>query len=124
MTPDYRALCAELVELSAPVDSISQLTERLQRLNELADHARALLAEPVAEGPSEKELYDLFCEYEREPVESMRAALARWGRAARRPKPPSLKAQALIELGDVYNRDKIDDVTYDTIRLALEQLDD
>ena len=45
-------------------------------------------------------------------------------RIARRPKPPSLKEQALIELGAVYNRDKIDDVTYDTIRLALEQLDD
>ena len=43
--PDYRALCAELVELSAPVDSISQLAERLQKLNELADRARALLAE-------------------------------------------------------------------------------
>jgi len=43
-------------------------------------------------------------------------------RDARRPKPPSLKEQALIELGDVYNRDKIDDVTYDTIRLALEAL--
>jgi hypothetical protein len=45
-------------------------------------------------------------------------------RAARRPRPPSLKEQALIELGDVYNRDKIDDVTYDIIRKALEQLDD
>lgn len=43
---------------------------------------------------------------------------------AMRPKPPSLKEQALIELNDVYNRDKIDDVTYTTIRLALEQLDD
>ena len=43
-------------------------------------------------------------------------------RQAMRPKPPSLKEQALIELGDVYNRDKIDDVTYDTIRLALEAL--
>lgn len=43
---------------------------------------------------------------------------------AMRPKPPSLKEQALIELGDVYNRDKIDDFTYDTIRLALEQLND
>jgi len=43
-------------------------------------------------------------------------------RAARRPKPPSLKKQALIELGDVYNRNKIDDTTYDTIRCALEML--
>jgi hypothetical protein len=45
-------------------------------------------------------------------------------RMIRRPKPLSLKEQALIELGDVYNRDKIDDVTYDTIRRALEALDD
>ena len=44
-------------------------------------------------------------------------------RAARR-KPPSLKEQALHELNDVYNRDKIDDSTYDTIRRALEALDD
>jgi hypothetical protein len=50
-------------------------------------------------------------------LERARAALTE-------PKPPSLKEQALIELGDVYNRDKIDDVTYDTIRKALEQLND
>ena len=43
-------------------------------------------------------------------------------RIDRRPKPPSLKEQALHELNDVYNRDKIDDSTYDTIRRALEQL--
>ena len=43
-------------------------------------------------------------------------------RAARRPTPPSLKQSALHELNDVYNRDKIDDSTYDTIRRALEQL--
>ena len=43
-------------------------------------------------------------------------------RATRRPNPPSLKEQALHELNDVYNRDKIDDSTYDTIRRALEQL--
>ena len=43
-------------------------------------------------------------------------------RVARRPKPPSLKEQALHELNDVYTRDKIEDSTYDTIRKALEQL--
>ena len=47
--PDYRAMCAELVELCTPVDSIPQLAERLQKLNALADRARALLAEPEAE---------------------------------------------------------------------------
>ena len=45
-------------------------------------------------------------------------------RAARRPNPPRLKEQALHELTDVYSRDKIDDSTYDTIRRALEALDD
>lgn len=45
-------------------------------------------------------------------------------RIARRPKPPSLKEQALHELADVYDRDRIDDSTYDTIRRALEALND
>ena len=43
---------------------------------------------------------------------------------ARRHKPPSSKERALHELNDVYNRDKIDDSTYDTICRALEALDD
>ena len=41
-------------------------------------------------------------------------------RAARRLKPLSLKEQALAELVDAYDEDKIDDTTYDTIRAALE----
>jgi len=45
-------------------------------------------------------------------------------RAARRLRPPSLKERALHELADVYNRDKIDDSAYDTIRLALDALPD
>ena len=43
---------------------------------------------------------------------------------ARRPKPPSLKEQALNDLADAYNADKIDDTTYENIRLALEALPD
>ena len=66
---DYRALCAELVELCTPVDSIPQLAERLQKLNALADRARALLAEqpvsppyklPEPEGPSAEDLDKSF----------------------------------------------------------------
>jgi hypothetical protein len=45
-------------------------------------------------------------------------------RTTRRPKPPSLKEQALAELGDAYDEDKIDDTAYDTIRRALEALND
>jgi hypothetical protein len=50
---------------------------------------------------------------------------AYWGellRSRRRPKPPSLKEQALWELVDAYNLGQIDDSTYDTIRKALKAL--
>lgn len=42
----------------------------------------------------------------------------------RRPKPPSLKKQALSDLTHAYNADKIDDTTFENLRRALEQLDD
>jgi hypothetical protein len=45
-------------------------------------------------------------------------------RAARRPKPPSLKEQALEVLGNVQKGWGLAEVDLDTIRLALEQLDD
>ena len=45
-------------------------------------------------------------------------------RLARRSRPPSLKEQALLELGDIYNDEKIDGHAYNTIRSALEQLND
>ena len=43
-------------------------------------------------------------------------------RTARRPKPPSLKEQALTALRQVGNCEEIDNVTFDTIRRALEAL--
>ena len=85
MTDEFRVLCAELVELCTPVDSIPQLAERLQKLNALADRARALLAQPVAEGPSDDELDELFTEID-QSGEALswrlyaRATLDRWGR--------------------------------------------
>jgi hypothetical protein len=51
MTDTFRALCQELVELSAPTDSIAQLAERLQNLAELACRARAALTQPEPQGP-------------------------------------------------------------------------
>jgi hypothetical protein len=45
-------------------------------------------------------------------------------RAARRPKPPSLKEQALTDLAAAYNDDKIDDTTHETIFRALKALPD
>jgi hypothetical protein len=56
----------------------------------------ALIAQPVPApdqpepvGPTDEELYDLAAEYDGEPVQSMRAALARWGRPAIAPIPVS-----------------------------------
>jgi hypothetical protein len=43
-------------------------------------------------------------------------------RSSRRPKPPSLKEQALSHLGNAYDADMIDDTTFENIRRALEQL--
>jgi hypothetical protein len=41
---------------------------------------------------------------------------------AMRPKPPSLKEQALSDLKNVYNADQICDTTYENIFRALEAL--
>jgi hypothetical protein len=43
--------------------------------------------------------------------------------AMRRPKPLSLKEQALSDLKNAYNADTIDDTTFENIRRALEALD-
>jgi hypothetical protein len=45
-------------------------------------------------------------------------------RAARRPKPPSLKEQALDDLHIAFDRGCLSEGQADTIRRALEQLDD
>jgi hypothetical protein len=92
MTDTYRALCAELVELSAPTDSIPQLAERLQKLSELASRARAALAQPVA--PTNEELDDLFVSID-EGASALnwrtyaRAVLAKWGTPTIQPVPVS-----------------------------------
>ncbi len=49
---------------------------------------------------------------------------ARYIRAARRPKPPSLKEQALDELRISFDRGYLKKEAADTICRALEQLDD
>jgi hypothetical protein len=115
MADTFRALCAELVELSAPTDSITQLAERLQNLAELACRARAALeAQPEPQGPTDDEPTDQEIEEwadaaaevpleEMDPEvhgwrrcfksdefsETIRAALARWGRPAIEPVPVS-----------------------------------
>jgi hypothetical protein len=81
----------------------------------------SLVAEKAAQWGADQELEacvdwldDTDCEDPQEVAQRLRAA--------RRPKPPSLKERALHELAAVYNRDEIDDSAYDAIRLALEAL--
>jgi hypothetical protein len=50
--------------------------------------------------------------------------IANYFRERRRPKPPSLKEQALSDLKNAYNADMIDDTTFENIRRALTQLPD
>jgi hypothetical protein len=84
----------------------------------------ARLATQSAQWGADQEL-EACCEWlDTEKILTKDGGYIRKLRAARRPKPPRLKEQALHELNDVYNRDKIDDSTYDTIRRALEALDD
>ena len=97
MTTDYRALCAELADdLQEARDAVSDwaayasdhfkqkhdLQGELDRIQRQIDRARAALAQQESAGPTDEELYDLAAEYDGEPVQSMRAALARYGRPA------------------------------------------
>jgi hypothetical protein len=135
MTNPYRALCAELDALLNDIASTHpNLSENGVRVvNDLSDRARALLTQPVAEEPSDEEARELaddlgitrgFFDHEcglhiscadLEPF--ARAVLARWGR----PKPPSLAKRALHILG---THGDLSCAEHDTIRCALEALDD
>ena len=96
MTTDYRAMCAELVD--ALHEHIC-LYEGQGFGRELVARARALLAQPVAEGPSDEEIEGWAdacpeapleemdpeihgwrrCFTAKEFSETIRAALVRWG---------------------------------------------
>ena len=89
-----------------------------------ADQQLKLDAEQIAhayQAGADQEL-EACCEWVRGWYGSGCGELINGLRAARRPKPLNLKEQALRELGDVYNDEKIDDHVYDTIRRALEAL--
>ena len=86
---------------------------------ELEDH----IANEAAQWGADQEL-EACCEWFSADVVSEVIDVVSELRAARRPQPPSMKEQALRELRDAYNRDKIDDTTYNTIRRALKALDD
>jgi hypothetical protein len=92
MTDQFRDMCAELL---ADYDNCHYRSE-------LSDRAHALLAQPVAEGPTDEEIYKMALEGDflvdvgdgfscmvQDEVEFARAVLARWGRPAIQPVPVS-----------------------------------
>jgi hypothetical protein len=75
--PDFRALCAELIDAMA-----DHTANALQREVEVTDRARAALATPPPEPPTVMEILDLSGEIEDAglgQIDLVRAALERWG---------------------------------------------
>ena len=108
MTNPYRAMCAELLMALEGEGYANWCTPPDE--DELCLRARALLAQPVAEGPTDEELLELMPEEMRDDL------------AARRPEPPSLRKQAYDALdtyiyGEPDPKDK--ERTYNTIRKAM-----
>lgn len=105
MTTDYRAMCAELLAALESEGYAHWSTTPDE--DELCLRARALLAQPVAEGPTDDEIEEWAdacpeapleemdpeihgwrrCFTAKEFSETIRAALARWGRTT--PQPPA-----------------------------------
>ena len=114
MTPDYRALCANLT--AALNDWQCETGD--DRYEGLLDRARALLAQPEVEGPTDQEIEEWAdtcpeapleemdpevhgwrrCFTAKEFSETIRAAIARWGRPAAAPVAVSERLQQLEDL--------------------------
>ena len=106
MTDTFRALCAELIDAldsGIPAGRI--------RMSPLADRARALLAQPVEEGPTVMEILELHTWLEDEwranndgedlpTLDFARAVLARWGRPTPQPVPERADIHYAWELLD------------------------
>ena len=132
MTNPYRAICAELlaaIQLYTglnPAASEMSSVEITEKLMDAMAATVAALATPPQEPPNWREPmkqpdFRALCAalVDEATYESPTTCLAR---ATRRPKPPSLKEQALAALRQVGNCEEIDNATFDTIRRALEAL--
>ena len=88
---DFRALCAELIDEAIYLGS---LPYEQNPDPDLIVRARAALAQPEPQGPSDEDLDALFTEVDQSGESESwrtyaRAALARWGRPAIEPVPVS-----------------------------------
>jgi hypothetical protein len=99
-----------------PITPPPELVEQWMQV----DTAKYDLARQAAQWGADQEL-EACCEWFASDVVSEVIDVVSDLRAARSPKPPSLKKQALVVLDDIPS---IDGAHYNTIRRALEQLDD
>ena len=103
MTDQFRALCAELVDVIEQTEANRQHGLPLRIVTERLDRARALLAQPVAEEPSASNVTELFYRHMGEGSEvgfenAIAEALARWGRPTLQPVAVSERLQQLEDL--------------------------
>jgi hypothetical protein len=99
---DFRALCARMAD---ELDHYRQLLMDDRRATHaLAAEARAALAQPEPQGPTDEELDELFTDIDQggevlnwRPY--ARAVLARWGRPAIEPVPVIERSAVLLQEG-------------------------
>ena len=113
-------MTAQQPPISPPQEEFKQWEEDIFNERENVDYVLDCAWRNGFQAGADQEL-EACCHYF---ARDLRESLALELRAARRPKPPSLKEQARSELIDAYNAGQIDDSTYDTIRRALEALPD
>ncbi len=97
---DWRALCARMAD---ELDHYRQLLmDDRRETHALASEARAALAQPEPQGPTDKELGETYrvayyaCKNRQGPaaqVFGLRAVLAKWGRPAIEPVPQQQEAE-------------------------------
>lgn len=105
---------------------LSEAMRRRDELNAQPGTVAAVVADRAAQWGADQEL-EACCEIARDDWRGLSVEFAAHLRAARRPKPPSLKEQALEQLDGiaaVFRMSHSGDLVCDTIRRALEQLDD
>jgi hypothetical protein len=91
---DFRELCQELVDDLEMSDWPYKLKEVFRA--DIA-RARAALAQPEPQGPTDEELWDLYQDLGSyfSPTEFARTVLARWGRPAIEPVPVPAPANTI-----------------------------
>jgi hypothetical protein len=110
MTTDYRAMCAELVDSVELLLEMRAVDAKPMAITEdRLTRARALLAQPVAEGPTDEELLRLAREWNSGfksielhfAADYARAVLAKWGHSTPQPEPaPVAVSEDLPEPGE------------------------